>query len=82
MSKLYFDRVLLVIWPSWVLLMADPEGTSLLIPVVSVAANAVLYTVLGWSLWLGLNRNKALLGLVVVLALGGWHLLFGWYLGW
>jgi hypothetical protein len=82
LSRLYIDRVLLAIWPSSVLLMADPAGKSVVIPLASVAMNAVLYAVLGWLLWLGINRNKALLGVVAVLVLSGWYFLFWWYLGW
>jgi hypothetical protein len=76
-----FDRVLIAIWPSWFLLVADPEERSITIPLASVAVNALLYGVLGWLVWLGLYRNRAMLGVVIATVLIGWYFLFSWY-GW
>lgn len=82
MSAFQIDKVLLAIWPSSMFLMADPEGKSVLIPLVSVAVNAVLYGVMGWLVWLGVYRNKAILGAAVGMVVAGWCFLLGWYLGW
>lgn len=82
LNTLHFDRVLLAIWPSSVLLMADPEGKSLLLPILSLLANVALYGVVGLLVWLGLRRHRAFLA-VVAAGIGlGWYVLFGWYLGW
>lgn len=82
MSALYLDRVLLAIWPSSILLMADPEGKSISIPLLSVAANAALYGAMGWLVWLGFCKSKSILGAVVVMVVAGWYFLLSWYLGW
>lgn len=81
MSKGRFDRVLLALWPSWIFLVADPEERSIAIPVASVAANALLYGVLGWLIWLGVYRKRTVLGLTAVAIAAGWYFLFSWYLG-
>lgn len=77
----HFDRVLLAIWPSWVFFVADPEERSIAIPVASVAVNAVLYGALGWVLWFGLYRYRAMLGVAIAAVLTGWYFLFSWYAG-
>ena len=71
-------RILSVIWPSWPLLMADPEERSFAIPVLSVAINALLYGIVGWLIWFGLNRNRLLLAVVTVALIVGWYLLQRW----
>lgn len=79
MSAGHFDRVLLSVWPSWIFLVADPEERSVVIPAMSVAANALLYGSLGWLVWLGLYRKRALLGLAAGTVVVGWYFLFNWY---
>lgn len=81
MSTFRMDRVLLAVWPSWILFIGDPEERSIAIPVVAVAANAVLYGCLGWLVWYGLYRHRMALAVVVILVLVGWYLLFKWYGG-
>ena len=76
-----FDRVLIAIWPSWFFFVADPEERSVTIPLASVAANAVLYGALGWLVWFGLYRHRAMLGVAIAAVLIGWYFLFSWY-GW
>jgi hypothetical protein len=76
-----FDRVLIAIWPSWFFFVADPEERSITIPLASVAVNAVLYGTLGWLVWFGLYRYRAMLGVVIAAVLVGWYFLFNWY-GW
>lgn len=81
METLYLDRVLLGVWPSSVLLMADPEGRSVSIPIVAALANVVLYGGLGWLVWFGLYRKRAVLGLAAAVVVVGWYFLFSWYVG-
>jgi hypothetical protein len=82
MGTYHVDRALLAVWPSWIFLVADPEERSIAIPVVSVAVNAALYGALGWLFWFGLYRHRAILGVVIAVALSGWYFLFSWYTGW
>jgi len=79
MSAGYFDRVLLAVWPSWILLAADPEERSVAIPAISVLVNALLYACLGWLTWFGLYRKRAALGLAAAVVGVGWYFLFTWY---
>lgn len=81
METFHFDRVLLAIWPSWILLLADPEEKSVAIPVVSVVVNAALYGIVGWLLWFGFYRHRTVLGLVIAAIAGGWFFLLSWYTG-
>ena len=75
-------RALSVIWPSWLLLMADPEERSVAIPAVSIAINALLYGIVGWLIWFGLNRNRLVLVAVAVALITGWYILLRWlYVG-
>jgi hypothetical protein len=76
-----FDRVLIAIWPSWFFFVADPEERSVTIPLASVAVNGVLYGALGWTVWLGLYRHRAMLGVALAAVLIGWFFLFRWYAG-
>lgn len=81
MSTYRMDRLLLAVWPSWILFIADPEERSVAIPAVSVAANALLYGSLGWSIWFGLYRRRIVLAGVVTFVLVGWYVLLRWYGG-
>lgn len=81
MSDGHFDRVLIAIWPSWLFLIADPEERSVAIPVLAIAVNAMLYGVVGWLVWLGLNRWRFILPLVATGVLAGWYILLRWYVG-
>lgn len=80
MSEVHI-RALSVIWPSWPLLMADPEERSVAIPAMSIAINALLYGVVGWLIWFGLNRNRLVLAVVAVTLIVGWYLLQRWLSG-
>ena len=77
----HFDRVLLAVWPSSVLLMADPEGRSVSIPIMAILTNVALYGGLGWLVSFGLHRYRAALGVAAAIVLVGWYFLFNWY-GW
>jgi hypothetical protein len=81
MSATYLDRVLVAIWPSWIFLIADPEEQSIAIPALSIAVNALLYSILGWAVWFGLNRKRAVLGFAAAVVLVGWYFLLRWYVG-
>ena len=71
-------QVVSVLWPSWLLLMADPEERSVAIPAISVAINAALYGIAGWLVWIGLHRKRAVLVLVVVALLALWYAMLRW----
>jgi hypothetical protein len=81
MSGAQFDRVLVVMWPSWLFLIADPEERSIAIPVAAIAVNGLLYGVVGWLVWYGLNRRRLMLPFVAVGVLAGWYALLRWYVG-
>ena len=81
MSGGHLDQALLAVWPSSIFLAADPEDRSVVIPIVSVAVNAILYAGLGWLVWFGFYRNRVVLGLTVVAIVVGWYCLFNWYVG-
>jgi hypothetical protein len=74
-------RALLAVWPSWLLLMADPEERSLAVPAISIACNALLYGVVGWSIWFGLNRRRYVLVVTAVFLAVGWYGLDRWMYG-
>lgn len=78
----HLDRVLLALWPSSILLMADPNDESVAIPVVSIALNGALYAGLGWLLWFGLYKNRMVLAGTILLTLFGCYKLIGLYVGW
>jgi hypothetical protein len=80
-SVVHFDRVLIVLWPSWVFLIADPEERSVAIPAVAIAVNALLYGVVGWFIWFGLNRKRLVLAGVAAALVFGWYSLLRWYGG-
>lgn len=80
MSGWHFDRVLIVLWPSWLLLIADPEERSIAIPLVAIAINAVLYGGVGWLIWFGLSQRRHVLTGVATVLLAGWYVLLRWYL--
>ena len=71
-------RILFVLWPSCVLLMADPEERGIAIPAMSIAVNALLYGVVGWLIWFGLNRSRLVLAAVAVALIAGWYFLLRW----
>lgn len=81
MSGGHLDRVLIVLWPSWLFLLADPEERSVAIPAAAIAVNAFLYAAVGWLVWFGLNRQRLMLPVVAVGLLAGWSALLRWYVG-
>lgn len=81
LSSYRFDQVLVALWPSSLLLMADPEERSVAIPAMSIAINALLYGIVGWLIWFGLNRNRLVLAVVAFALIVGWYLLQRWLSG-
>jgi len=81
MATGHLDRVLLALWPTSIFLAADPEDRSVAIPIISIALNAALYGGVGWLVWFGLYRSRAVLAGTIVLLLVGWYCLSGWYAG-
>ncbi|MBX3628248.1 MAG: hypothetical protein KF892_24890 [Rhizobacter sp.] len=81
MSTGHFDRILVAIWPSWLFLIADPEERSFAIPAAAIAVNALLYGVVGWLIWFGLNRQRFMLAVLAAAVLVGWYALLRWYAG-
>lgn len=74
MSSLWVGDVVLLLWPSSILLLGDPNETSVVVlPIVSTIANAVLYGIIGALLWIGLKRSKAVLAVTVAAILAGWY---------
>src|SRR4051812_10712877 len=57
----WVETTKLMLWPSSILMLADPEDTSVALPVLSVALNAGLYALVGWLLWIGLSRSTFVL---------------------
>ena len=82
MTTYRFDYVILALWPSSIILMADPKEQSITIPLLAISANIVLYGVIGWLVWLGLSRRCILLPIVgACLLAAGYYSLFRWYAG-
>lgn len=81
MSSGHLDRVLLALWPGWLLFIADPEEGSIAIPAVAIGTNALLYGVIGWLAWVGLTRRRVVLLALVAGVIAGWYLLLRWYGG-
>ncbi|MEO8165905.1 MAG: hypothetical protein ABI619_10975 [Betaproteobacteria bacterium] len=67
------DNLLLMFWPSSILMIADPEDKSIVLPIISTALNAALYGILGTLVWVGLRRSKIVLIGTVALVLIGWY---------
>ncbi len=81
MSTPWVGDAVLLLWPSSILLLGDPDEVSLILPIISVALNAVLYGAIGWLVWIGWNRQRLILPVVAVGVLSGWYVLLRWYVG-
>jgi hypothetical protein len=73
----WLGRLLLAIWPSWLLMLADPDDKSLILPIVSATLNAGTYGLLGALLWVGFRRSRAVLAVTLAAVLAGWYVLLG-----
>jgi hypothetical protein len=76
------DGVMLTLWPSSIMLMADPNDESIAIPVFSIAVNGALYAGLGWLVWFGLYKNRIVFAGTSAVILFGFYKLIGLYVGW
>lgn len=77
-----FDRVLVALWPSWLLLIADPDERNITIAAASVFVNGGLYGLVGWLMWLGIySKGRIFLGLTLVAISIAWYLVLRLYIG-
>jgi hypothetical protein len=53
----FFDVTLLALWPSSLLLIADPSDNNVQLQAISVLVNIVFYMILGWLTYLALYRT-------------------------
>mgnify|MGYP001766014874 CR=1 FL=1 len=73
LDTMHCDVVLMVVWPSSVLLIADPLGENLDVQVMAVLGNVLLYAIVGALVWLGVLRSRWMLATpVAVLAVVWW----------
>jgi hypothetical protein len=71
-----WQNVLLLFWPSYIGMMATAGATTaetLKMLVISIVVNIVLYTLIGFLVWWGLNKCRWLLYAV------GISIMYGWY---
>lgn len=74
-SYIWVDYSLIFLWPSSFLLIADPAGTSIMLPIVSIFLNAVYFLLIG-----ALSALFAKKGVVYLLIPGLLHLTVTAYL--
>ncbi len=74
MGSQLFDVGLLLVWPSSLLLMADPTDSNLQLQVVSVVVNIVFYMILGWLTWLATSKS-----LMFFLPIIGFYIWWLWF---
>jgi len=67
----------LLIWPSSIFMIASAgyEGIDFKMLSISIAVNIVLYSIIGFIVWLGLKKHHWLLYVLVVLILLSWYIL-------
>ena len=70
------DTLLLLLWPTSILLLGDPTDSNLGLLLLAAIGNVLLYGILGLLLWLGIYRSRAILLAPVLLIAGIWALLF------
>ena len=75
----YIDEVQLALWPTSIWLIAAAAGgrLSLELHALSVLANALLYSVLGFLLWVGFTKSTWLLFAIGILILVAWATMLG-----
>jgi len=64
-----------LIWPSSIFMMATAghRGIDYGMLSISVAANIVLYSIIGLVVWLGIKRHRWLLYLLIMIIILGWY---------
>ena len=69
------DALLLLFWPTSILLLGDPTDSNVGLLLLAAIGNALLYGILGLLLWIGIYRSRAILLAPVLLIAGIWALL-------
>ena len=73
---MHFDVALMALWPSAVLLMADPLGEHLDVHAMAVLGNVLLYAIVGALAWMGLHRSRWILATPVAILAAVWWWVF------
>ena len=76
---LLLERATVGLWPSSLMLMGAGsiiEPDTAIILAISVAANAILYCVIAYGVWLGVNKSRVAFLVVAVLVILIWMRLF------
>jgi len=58
-SQAAFNRMRLTLWPTSILLLADPANRSLLVPLIAGLANGVVYAAARWCWLFGRGDHRA-----------------------
>jgi len=66
-------ELLLLLCPSSLLMLMDPEDQSFGLPIITIFLNAILYAILGWLVWIGIRQSKTVLIGTIALVLMGWY---------
>ena len=74
MGSQFFDVTLLIVWPSSLLLVADPSDNNLKLQSISVLINILFYMILGLLTWLA--TSKSLLFCMPIIGFYVWWLWF------
>lgn len=79
--------ILMLLWPSSILVVVndmspDQEGINYGILAISIIANVILYSVIGFLVWWGWNRQKWILIVVGSAITIGWYKILSSYIIW
>ncbi len=72
LPPLWLESLFLMLCPPSLLLLGDPEESSLLLPALTIIANAVLYGAVGGVIWYGLHRSMITIVVLVIVIILGW----------
>lgn len=72
------ETVQLLIWPTSIFMMATAsnKGIDFKMLAIAIAANILLYALIGFLIWWGLNRQRWVFFVVCAAILLGWYRLF------
>ena len=73
---MHFDVALMALWPSSVLLMADPLGEHVDVQAMAVLGNVLLYAIVGALTWIGFHRSRWILATPVAILAAVWWWVF------
>lgn len=76
LDAMHFDVALMVLWPSSVLLTADPLGEHADVQAMAVLGNVLLYAIVGALAWMGLHRSRWILATPVAVLAAVWWWVF------